>query len=501
VTPDVGRWLAASAHHADVLTSQGRHAEAREIIRQTIAAAPGVASLHAKLATIEFALGAYEAAVEAGRRATELDPGFASAYANLASALGVLGLDGEALAAAERAVGLQPDLVQARINLGTLLVRRGEIEAALEQYDAALLHRPAYPAALFNRAKALSELRRFDEAIDDYQAALVVSPDFAEAHVNLGMIHLLRGDFKRGWPEYAWTMRLPAVRSVYRFFDENPIWDGSPFPGRRLLITREQGLGDFIHMARFLPEIARRGGELHVECPPEWMRAARGLPGVTLHASDGSAITPGPFDYYLPMMNVPRVLGIELASIPAGVPYLRADPSIAAEWKKKLAPGGPRRIGLVWAGNPQHVNDRNRSLPVRELAPLAAARGVAWYGLQKQLGAEDAARAPLAIEQLGPALDDFAVTAAVVENLDLVVSVDTSVAHLAGAMNRPVWLLVPYRPDWRWQLDRSDTPWYPSMRLFRQPATGDWASVIRDVLHALESDAQPRQTSRGFSTP
>jgi Flp pilus assembly protein TadD len=457
---------------------------------ETIDLAPEVASLHAKLATIEFSLGAFEAAVEAGRRATELDPGFASAYVNLASALGSLGRDVEAIAAAERAIGLQPDLVQARVNLGTLLVRRGEFESAMEQYNAALLQRPAYPAALFNRGKALSELRLFDAALNDYRAALILRPDFAEAHVNIAMIHLLRGDFKRGWPEYAWTMRLPATRSAYNFFDKHQTWDGLPFAGKKLLITREQGLGDFIHMARFLPGVAALGGDTHVECPPEWMSIAEQIDGVTFHPSDGSSITPGDFDYYLPMMNLPRILEIDLTSMPAVVPYVRSDAAIAARWERRLHRDEGRKIGLVWAGNPQHVNDRARSIPARMLDPLRDVTGAAWFGLQKTLPPGEPAPA-LEIDQLGGELADFAVTAAIVENLDLVITVDTSVAPLVGAMNKPVWLLLPFRPDWRWQLDRSDTPWYPSMRLFRQPSPGDWSSVVGAVLRALREDAQP----------
>lgn len=487
---DVGRWLAENAHHADVLASQGRHAEARQVMLEAIAVAPNAAALYAKLATIEYVLGSYEAAVEAGRTATGLDPSFATAYVNLASALGILGRDVEAIAAAERAIGLQPDLVQARVNLGTLLERRGDFAGAIEQYDAALLRRPAYPAALFNRGRAYSGLRRFDEALNDYQAAILLSADFAEAHVNLGMIHLLRGDFVRGWPEYAWTMQLPAVRYAYRFFDKHLVWDGAPFAGKRLLITREQGLGDFIQMARFFPEVAALGGELHVECPPEWMSVVGGMPA-TFHLSDGLSITPGNFDFYLPIMHLPRVLGTDPNTIPAEVPYVRSDPDRAAGWKRRLARGDCKRIGLVWAGNPQNSNDANRSMPVGAFEPLHALEGIAWFGVQKAHRADDFAPSQLAMEQLGGHLDDFAVTAAVVENLDLVISVDTSVAHLVGAMNRPVWLLLAHQPDWRWQLDRSDSPWYPSMRVFRQTAPGDWDGVIRAVMAALREDLQP----------
>ncbi|HXF34301.1 MAG TPA: tetratricopeptide repeat-containing glycosyltransferase family protein [Candidatus Acidoferrales bacterium] len=487
---DVGQWLAEHAQHADALTSQGRHAEARQAILDAIAVAPNVAALHAKLATIEYVLGSYEAAVEAGRAATQLDPSFATAYVNLASALGVLGRDSEAIAAAERAIGLQPDLVQARVNLGTLLERRGDAAGAIEQYDAALLKRPAYPAALFNRGKALSELRRFDEALNDYQAAIFLSSDFAEAHVNLGMIHLLRGDFARGWPEYAWTMQLPAVRYAYRFFDKHLVWNGSPFTGKRLLITREQGLGDFIQMARFFPVAAALGGELHVECPQEWMSVVGAMPA-TFHASDGLAITPGEFDYYLPIMHLPRVLGIDLDTIPATVPYVRPESERAAYWKERLSRGERKRVGLVWAGNPQNSNDANRSMPVSAFERLHELDGVAWFGVQKTHRADDFAPSQLAIEQLGAHLADFAVTAGIVENLDLVISVDTSVAHLVGAMDRPVWLLLPYRPDWRWLLDRSDSPWYPSMRVFRQTAPGDWDGVIDAVMTALREELQP----------
>jgi Flp pilus assembly protein TadD len=454
--PDAGQWLVERARRADALLSQGSNAEARRVILDAIAVAPKVAALHAKLAMIEYALGEFDAAIEA----------------------------------AKRAVALGPDLVEARVNLGSLLERRGESAAAIEQFDAALLRRPAYPMALFNRAKAHADLHRFDAAVDDYQAAISLDPDFAEAHVNLGMIELVRGNFGRGWEEYAWTMRLPAVRDAYRFFSGRNLWDGSPFPGKQLLITREQGLGDFIQMVRFFPAVAALGGELHVECPPELMRLVAEIPA-TLHESDGLSITQGDFSRYLPVMQLPRVLGIGLETIPSRVPYIRADPHDVTAWQARLSASRRRKVGVVWAGHPQKPNDAVRSIPAAALEPLCALDGIAWFGLQKARRAHEAVPASLEMEQLGEELADFGVTAAIVDNLDLVIAVDTAVAHLAGAMNRPVWLLLPYHSDWRWLLERSDSPWYPSMRIFRQRTPGDWSGVFDRVVDALRTGLQP----------
>ena len=308
--------------------------------------------------------------------------------------------------------------------------------------------------------------------------------------MSLALALLLQGRFAEGWEAYESRRQIRRIARDPGFVQ--PFWDGSPLGGRRILLTSEQGFGDTIQFVRYAPLVAARGGRVLLQCKPELKRLLAGQCGIEQVVTPGDA-TPA-FDVWCLLMSLPHLLGTTLQTIPAQVPYLTPDPHLIDKWGKRTAhePAG-LKVGLVWAGGAHNKNDRVRSLSLGALAPLAQVPGVRFYSLQKGAASDQARTPPAGMEMTDwtPELADFADTAALVANLDLVISVDTAVAHLAGAIGKPVWVLLPLSPDFRWLLNRDDSPWYPTVRLFRQPTRGDWASVIervRRALHQLSSE-------------
>ena len=315
-----------------------------------------------------------------------------------------------------------------------------------------------------------------------YRRALELRPGEPEVRVALASTFLLSGDFAQGFPLYEARWETPAGRAMARTFAQ-PLWDGSPLAGRRILLHAEQGLGDTIQFIRYVPLVKEMGGVVSVLCPPELRRLLTGQLGIEQIVTDLNALPA--FDVHCPILSLPRVLRTTLHSIPARVPYLTVDPTMSRAWQQRLdaAPKG-LKVGLVWAGSPKHRKDHQRSIPPEELAPLAAVGGVRFISLQK--GDASSTRIGLNLVDWTAELTDLADTAALIANLDLVICVDTAVAHPAGACRAaPVWLLLPFAPDWRWMWDRADSPWYPTMRLFRQSSPGNWAGVIAGVVDAL----------------
>jgi hypothetical protein len=307
----------------------------------------------------------------------------------------------------------------------------------------------------------------------------------AEAHWNLGIALLTAGDLPAGFARYEWRKRHPSYAKEFLSLPE-PEWDGGPLAGKRLLVLTEQGLGDTIMFARYAALLAARGAEVVIACDRRLVQLLQTAPGVA-QAVPKSRDLPE-FDLWVDQMSLPLLCGTTLQTIPSPDPYLQADPGRAAAWSARLPRiGDARRIGVVWAGNPLHSNDANRSCPVDAFAPLAALAGVEAVSLQVGPRAPEAAA--LGLQDLSPLLTDYAETAALLANLDLVVTVDTSVAHLAAAMGRPTWIMIPHCPEWRWLRDRSDSPWYRCVRLFRQPRPGAWDGVVDAVLEALRLDA------------
>ena len=451
----------------------------------------GIAALHSDLGEVYRVLGRREPAKAAFRQALALDPGLASALNNLAIMLhGEHRLD-EALDLYRRAVERHPDWADIRMNYGCALLEKGEIEAAaaaLERalaqaspsdasvrlnlgnarmaqdrpaeavglYRSAIACRPDYTLAEVNLGRALRELGQPEAALPHYARALAIDPALEAARWNDGVCRLLLGDYAAGWAGFA---RRWQAGTVPPHGLGAPEWDGGDLAGRRLLVHAEQGLGDTVQFLRFLERLRPARPVLLAQPPLLRLLRENGVDAV------GPADPLPPHDLRVALLDLPGLFGITLESLPGPVPYLTAPAAPRPD-------GAAKRVGIVWQGRRDHANDRNRSVPLGVLAPLFRLPGIAWVSLQKE------AEPPEGVEDLAPALGDFADTAAAIQSLDLVVSVDTSVAHLAGALGKPVWVMLPFAPDWRWLLAREDSPWYPTARLFRQTAPRDWTGVV-----------------------
>jgi len=487
------RALELKPDYAEAFNNLGVAQAGRDLLEEAVAAFHRALQVRPKypeaLNNLGIALrrqGQLDEAVAVYRSALEINPEYLEALNNLGIALRDRGQLDEAIAACRRALELKPDFPEAHINLGAALARQGRFDEAIAAYRRALQLRADHPEAHFNLGTALRERGQFDEAMAAFRQAIALQPDLPEAHYNFGVALLAQGDFLQGWEEYEWRWKIKDTAFPPRAFTR-PQWDGGPLEGRTLLLQAEQGIGDTIQFIRYLPLAAQRGGKIVLECHPELQRLFQTMaPDLSIVARRQALPR---FDLHCPLMSLPRIFSTDLGNIPGTAPYLRADAAAAAIWRERL--GGPRstlKVGLVWAGNPEHTNDRHRSLRLASLAPLADVPDVQFYSLQKGAAAAEAGAPPAALELIDVAEDlkDFADSAALIANLDLVIAVDTAIAHLAGAMGKPVWTLLPSFPDWRWLLDRPDSPWYPTMRLFRQPRLMGWAPAIADLRAQLQ---------------
>jgi hypothetical protein len=379
----------------------------------------------------------------------------------------------EALAAFETLLAGQPDHISALNDCAGLHTRLGRPEAALVCYERALAVAPRQPELHINKGTALRALNRFEEALASLAAAAAIDPGRAEAHYNASLVQLCLGEFQAGWRGYEWRWRKPDWANKRRNFSA-PLWLGEePIKDKTILLHAEQGFGDTIQFARYVSLVARRGAKVILECQPELRNLLRNIGGAE-HVLASGEVLPD-FDFHCPLLSLPLAVGTELATIPANVPYIRPPEERIAKWSGRLPQNGRLRVGLCWTGNGIHFNDRNRSVPLDRFAALLSVSGIDFVSVQKDVGESEAAiLSEYGVNQLGQEFADFADTAAVIAMLDLVISVDTSVAHLAGAMAKAVGVLIPFSPDFRWMLDRTDSPWYPTMRLFRQSAIGDW---------------------------
>jgi tetratricopeptide (TPR) repeat protein len=510
----------ARYHHAVLLQGRGDAGGAALAYEQAVRLVPGFAEAWSNLGNVYRQLGRRDDALRAYDAAILAKPDFAAVYCNLGVLLIELERHTDATRALEVAIRLQPEMPEAHANLGQALRRDRQYAAAIAASRRAIELRPSYrdaylnlaaaahevdafedavianeraaaidPAcaqAYCNAAGALHALGRYDEAIAACDRAIALRPDYAEANANRAISLLLAGDFARGWSDYPWTWRLPAKRASYPYLDRFPLWEGAPFHGRRLLVTREQGFGDALQMARYLPAVKARGGTVALEVAPALAALFAGLPGVDeLRVVEDTTVPRDDVDLHVPLLGLPRAFADGPIAIPFEAPYVHADPARVERWRARLGPRERFRVGFVWSGNPGHVDDRHRSCSLADFARLREIAGVAWYSLQKGRDQDLPGAGAPAFEPLGPELGDFAETAAAVSELDLVVAVDTSIVHLAGAMGKPVWTLLPFVPDWRWLAAGASTPWYPTMRLFRQPRAGDWSSVFAEVARAL----------------
>ena len=481
--------LLALANRGGSLVALGRFAEALASYDRALLAAPLFPDALASRGAALTALGRPDEALASCDKALALSPGHPVALANRAKTLHDLQRFGEALAAHDMALAVRPDDPQLWCNRGASLHSLDRHEEALADYAEALARRPHYPEALSNRGAALRALGRFDEALASCDAALARRPDYPACRANRARLLLQTGSFADGWREYEWRRSEPGWPARA---NAAPEWRGDDLLGRRVLLYAEQGLGDTIQFARFAASLAEQGAEAIVEVQP----ALRGLLQTLRGARQVTALgeRPTDADYSLPLMSVPFVLGLDETRIPAAVPYLDAEPARVAAWARHL-PAAPFRVGIAWQGNPTAEIDRGRSIPLAAFAPLCGVRGARLVSLQKRDGIEQLAALPpgMAVTTLGDDFDAgpdaFLDTAAVMMHLDLVVTSDSAVAHLAGALGRPVWIVLKAVPDWRWLLGRSDTPWYPTARLFRQRRPGDWADVFARVARELATVA------------
>ena len=487
---------AGAMHGLGLLLQQnGQHALAVDVISQAIAIDPKVAGMYANRGLALGALGRLEEAVADHARATALAPALAPAHVNLAGALRSLGRLDEALQSYDRALALQPARADAHTDRGAVLEALGRLDEAVAAYDQALALAPGQVAAWFNRGNALKKLKRLADAIASYERAIALAPDFAMARYNLAVCLLLEGRFAPGLPEYEWRKRAPDF-SDNRTFATPALSAADDLRGKTLFIYPELFLGDVIQFARYARLAVERGARVALAAPASLHALLRTLgPGIELLPRDAE---PATFDHHCALLSLPLAFGTSLETIPADVPYLSAEPGRMARWGARLS-GEGFRVGVCWQGSTQaYAAPMQRSFPLAELAPIAQIPG-ALISLQKHEGLDQLAALPagMAVEALGEAFDAgpdaFLDAAAVMAACDLVISADTATAHLAGALGARTWIPLPFVPDWRWLLDRSDSPWYPSLRLFRQAVSGDWTGVFAEMAAALATELATRR--------
>jgi tetratricopeptide (TPR) repeat protein len=462
---------------------------ALEQVRQVAAMLPNSADAACDVATTLGAMGREDEALEQYARALALDPGHAMANYNLGVSLQARSRFAEGAEALRRAVARDPKFALAHNNLGSVQRDLGEPQQAIESYRRAIELSPGDPRYRNNIALAFQDLLRMDEAIESFDTALRLRPDYVKARAFRSMALLLTGDYAWGFADYEARREIEghfADQSVGR-----PKWDGSDVAGKTILLHNEQGLGDTIQFVRYAPMVAARGARVIVQCQPplKTLLEASLLPrGVWKVVAEGEPV--GEFDLYCPLPGLPHVFRTTVESIPADVPYLAAPQDRVDAWRQRAGAEPAFKVGIAWAGTAGNRNDRRRSVPLAGFEPLARTPGVRLYSLQKGDAAVQLSNQPrgMDVQDWGGHFGDFADTAGAMMNLDLIVSVDTSVVHLAGALGRSVWTLIPFSPDWRWMLNRSDSPWYPTMRLFRQPTVGDWSAVFEEVAEALRAE-------------
>jgi Flp pilus assembly protein TadD len=391
------------------------------------------------------------------------------------TALNATGQHAKACAAFARSLSLQPNHAACWLNMGNASTDLEDLDSAETLYRTAIRLDAKLVEAHVSLGYVLTMQGRLNEAMAACEAAIALRPDFPQAHWNLATAALLNGDLSRGFAEYEWRRQHPRYRLDFPALP-GPAWDGSDPTGKTILVRAEQGFGDTIQFARYLPLIDQAGGMPVLVCDPALKPLIASMQGVRTVASTDPIPA---YDTWIDLASLPHVLGTTLATIPTPDRFLRADPGRVECWRARLPAG--RKIGVAFVGNPKHRADRRRSVPLDRIGSLASSSRLTFINLHHGPSAN-----PLGLPDLTPWLTDYAETAALVENLDLVVTVDTSVAHLAGALGKPVWILLPHAPDWRWLLERTDSPWYRSARLFRQPAAGDWTSVLAQVMDQID---------------
>lgn len=515
----------------------GQLAQALEHFERTVHLRPDFAEAHYNLGLVQARLGNLDKAIANYKQTITLKPDFPSAHFNLANAytetnlpdqaakhyqvvlrlspqhvkaltrLGALarqcGRSDEAISLLQRALQVNPQYDQAYKELGLVYTDLCEFDKTLDCFHTLVQLRPNWADAHCNEGAALNQLCRYQEAIAKYDAALALEPDHACAHWNRALLLLLLGRYAEGWSEYHWRLRTDAIHLGQAHTHTQPRWGGSCFQGKRLLVHYEQGLGDVLQFIRYLPLVKARGGTVIFAAPKAIAPLVKDWPCIdTLLVSGRKSGGEAAFDLCVSLMDLPGLFQTTLENLPGTSPYVRAEPARIKHWAQRFPEPG-FKVGLVWAGGAvgrdRVASLKLRSCQLQDLAQLGVIPDVALFGLQKGPGAAqvDAHTQAFLIRNVGEAFADFSDTAAAIGNMDLIISIDTSVAHLAGAMGKPTWVLLKFDADWRWLLERSDSPWYPSMRLFRQARNETWPVVIERVTQALQTQVALWRQAQG----
>jgi tetratricopeptide (TPR) repeat protein len=513
------QYAEAYTNRGSALHELGRLEDALANYDRALALTPASAAAHVNRSATLLQLNRHEEALASADRAIAIDPQNAEAHCNCGSALRELGRVPDALASYDTALALAPDFADAHAHRGVALLQLKQYEAAfksydraleidpssaeslagrgralkglgrtaeaLESFDQALLLNPKSKFCLSDRAGVLQELRRFDDALADYESAVAVDPDFANAHYDLATLSLRRGDFERGFREYEWRWKVANLKFFTGSFTGQPWLGREDISGKTIVLFADQGLGDTIQFCRYAKLATAAGARVILQVQKPLVALLSNMPDVERVIAAGDPLPE--YDLHAPLSSLPLAFGTTLASMPAEAPYLLAPRDRLEHWRTRLATSGGLRVGLNWAGNPSYAGDAERSIFLPRLLPLLANEQANFFGLQSGLrdGDADILRANPDINYVGDLITPFEDAAAVVALMDVVISVDTAMGHLAAALGRPVWILLPFLSDWRWLLDRADSPWYPTARLFRQARAGDWDSVVSELSREL----------------
>jgi len=469
-----------------VLRELQRFDEALADLDAVIAARPDFSDAFNNRGNVFKDLEQSDAALADYDRAIALKPDNASAFSNRGNLYKQLEQPEQALADYDTAIALKPDHAEAVYNRGTTLMELGQHDRALADFDRAIPLKPGYTEAFYNRGTMLMELGRLDEAVASFNEAIALKPDYSNALWNRALCRLLLGCYREAWADFEWRWRTDQMERDRREFNQ-PQWTGDiDTAGKRILLHSEQGYGDTIMAARYVRRVAERGAHVILDVPPALAPLMAQIEGISV-VTKGDTMPA--FDLHCPLMSLPRAFNTTLETIPADVPYLSAPVTHLEKWRQRLPQAGAPRVGINWAGNHTFRRDAERSIGLPRMLPLLSRSDVRFFSIQRDLreGDRDILRDNPHIVHLGDEVETFADTAAIISLLDVVISSDTSVVHLAGALDKPVWILLQLVPDWRWLLDRSDSPWYPTARLFRQSRRDDWTSPLAEVEQALAS--------------
>ena len=479
INPDIPE---VNANLGNTLRELGRLEEAAEYYTKALKLNPDFPeALHNFGITLTH-LNKPKEAVEAIRKSLQLNPNNAPAYCDLGHAYWKIERVAEATECFTRALKIEPEFSAAHTNMAAVYFKNNQPEDAIISARKAIALNPNDPASFNTLGGALHQLGDIEEGFENMARGAAINPDNAETRFNMGISLLMRGNFEDGWPHFEYRLKNQLLKLDRGF--KQPIWQGEDLGGKTLLLYSEQGLGDTVQFGRYIPRVKAKAPNIIFEVEEKLIETLRPLTGDIPILVKGRQRLPN-FDVYAPLASLPGIFKTTMETIPADIPYLFADPARIQWWRDRLA-GNGIKVGLTWGGNPEHSNDRNRSMPLEAVRPLLSLKGIRWFSLQIGERAQDL-RADWAspIEDLSHEVNTFPETAAAMMNLDLIISVDTSLAHLAGALGRRVWIPLGHVADWRWLRDRNDSPWYPSIHLFRQRSRGDWAGVIEQIKDAL----------------